>query len=112
MKKIICTALLLVAGCGEGGGNDAPVITEYRDAGVYVGSAKAADWIDGSSNWTVTTTRGVFAAYTSLQAPVNAPVDVGIHNNVVDGSYTGRTLRTAGQVTAIRGILAFPLPDF
>ena len=67
---VVLAASFFVAGCGDG--SNLPDNTR-EDAGKYVSSERYA-LVNTETDWTIRTTKGVFAAYTSLQVPAETPV--------------------------------------
>lgn len=112
MKRFVLVGVMLLAGCGEvewfpeqkpddvNSPSTQPSIKSSA-VGSYVASVKA-----GSGNYTVTTTRGAFATYTSLGVPFATAVSMETYTEPVTGLLIGCTLKAANNTILVKEVLA------
>ena len=112
MKKIAFFIFLFLAGCGEvewfpeqktAGPNSPSAQPDIKTVpvGSYVVSVRT-----GARGYTVTTTRGAFATYTSLGVPFATAVSMETYTETVTGMLIGRTLRAGGNSVLVNEVLA------
>lgn len=112
MKKFAFLIVLFLAACGDvkwfpeqkpADSTPSPVQPTIKSSAVgsYVTSVRA-----GAGNYTVTTTRGAFATYTSLGVPFATAVSMETFTEPATGLLIGRTLRSANNTILVKEILA------
>lgn len=110
MKRIVfVVAVAMLGGCGdvdwfpEQPGTAAPAgqaATDRADVGGLVASVQ-----QGPGDHTVTTTKGVFATYTSLDAPPQTNVCLEKHTDPATGLLIGRMLRALQKTILVKDVL-------